>query len=61
MIVGTPAMMMTLPIQKPGAAETLLVDKFGAVRHAGHAHARLVHFRAERSKRAFITAIACGS
>jgi len=34
---------MTLPSQKPGAAETLLWTEIGAGRDAGHAHARLVH------------------
>ena len=43
MICGTPAMTMTLPIQNPGAAETLLSDQIGAGRNARHAHARLVH------------------
>ena len=61
MIAGTPAMVMTLPIQKPGAAETLLVTRsapFGT---------RAMRMRASfisvprASKRAFITRDRSGS
>ena len=39
-------MVMTLPIQKPGAPETLFATSARAVRNARHAHARLVEFAA---------------
>ena len=51
MIDGTPAMTMTLPIQKPGAFETLL-SELGARRDARHAHARLVDLGAHRGRSA---------
>ena len=50
MIEGTPAITMTLPIQKPGAPDTLLSDELGALGNARHAHARLVHLGAGRGE-----------
>ena len=38
---------MTLPIQKPGAPETLFATSARAARNARHAHARLVEFAAD--------------
>ena len=42
MTEGTPAMTMTLPIQKPGALEIRIGDQLGAMRNARHAAARFV-------------------
>ena len=39
-------MVMTLPIQKPGAPDTLFATSARAARDARHAHARLVEFAA---------------
>ena len=60
MIDGTPAMMMTLPIQKPGAPDTLLATRAAPIRNAGHAHARFVEFAAHLGKRSFMIATASG-
>ena len=46
MIDGTPAITMTLPIQKPGAPDTLLSTRSAPCGDARHAHARLVHLAA---------------
>ena len=46
MIAGTPAITMTLPIQKPGAPDTLLATRSAPLRDARHAHARLVELAA---------------
>ena len=43
MTCGMPAMTMTLPIRKPGAAEILLSTSSAPAGIARHAHARLVH------------------
>jgi len=48
MIKGTPAITITLPIQKPGAPDTLLVNEVSALGDAGQAQARLVHLGAGR-------------
>ena len=39
-------MTMTLPITKAGRRGDLVEHQFGALRHARHAHARLVHYAA---------------
>jgi hypothetical protein len=46
MIEGTPAITITLPIQKPGAPDTLVVDEIRALGDACHAQARFVHLGA---------------
>ena len=48
MIEGTPAITITLPIQKPGAPDTLLRIEVSALGDAGQAQARLVHLGAGR-------------
>jgi hypothetical protein len=48
MIEGTPAITITLPIQKPGAPDTLLKDEIRALGNARHAQASLVHLGAGR-------------
>ena len=48
MIEGTPAITITLPIQKPGAPDHLVEDEFRALGNARHAQARLVHLGAGR-------------
>ena len=61
MICGTPAMTMTLPIQKPGAAEILLSTNSAPCGNARHAHARLVHHAAGLATRAVMISTARGS
>src|SRR5256885_14817619 len=48
MIEGTPAITITLPIQKPGAPDTLLRMRSAPLGDAGQAQARLVHLGASR-------------
>ena len=48
MIEGTPAITITLPIQKPGAPDTLLRMRFRALGNARHAQAGLVHLGSGR-------------
>jgi hypothetical protein len=47
-IEGTPASTITLPIQKPGAPDTLLRMRSAPLGDAHHAQARLVHLGAGR-------------
>src|SRR5262249_8896291 len=46
--MGTPAITITLPIQKPGAPRHLVEDEVRALGDAGQAPARLVHLGARR-------------
>ena len=48
MIEGTPAITITLPIQKPGAPDTLLRMRLRALGNACHAQPCLVHLNAGR-------------
>jgi hypothetical protein len=48
MIDGTPAITITLSIQKPGAPDTLLMMRSAAFGDTRHAQARLVHLGAGR-------------
>jgi hypothetical protein len=48
MIEGTPAITIRLPIQKPGAPDTLLRMRFCSLGDARHAQARLIPLRAGR-------------
>jgi hypothetical protein len=48
MIEGTPPITITLPMQKPGAPDTLLRVRSPPLGDAGHAQARLVHLGAGR-------------
>src|SRR5262249_50912988 len=47
-IEGMPAITITLPIQKPGAPDTLVEDEIRALGDARQAQARLVHLGAGR-------------
>ena len=58
MIDGTPAITMTLPIQKPGAPDTLFATSAAPCGNARHAHARLVQLAAGLGMRSFRIATA---